>query len=307
VEAGLLWRSSSTPPERGKPVNPFTRASDQLMKVARQAALLSYLARGRKPWTAGYGEYRRRLLRKILADEDLQRRFRESAALPSGHGARVDARMVEIPWAVARIADDDAKLLDAGSSLNHRVVLEAPLMRRKKVTIMTLAPEPECYCSAGVSYCYGDLRETPYRDGYFDEIVCISTLEHIGMDNSMYGGTREHDREAVLEVVDELRRLVRPGGLVLVTLPFGRFEDHGWFQQFDSAMVDRLTDRFNPASVAETVYRYQISGWQVSNRNESSECSFFDLHERTSAGLPVELAPDYAAGERAVICLEMRK
>jgi hypothetical protein len=174
-------------------VNPLTSASDQLIRLARQAALLSYVARGRKPWTIGYGEYRRRLLRQILTDPDLLRRFRESVALPSGFATRVDARMVELPWALSRIANRDARLLDAGSSLNHRVVLEAPSMRRKKVTIMTLAPEPECYCSAGVSYCYGDLRETPFLDEYFDEIVCISTLEHIGKDNSMYGGTCSHN------------------------------------------------------------------------------------------------------------------
>jgi ubiquinone/menaquinone biosynthesis C-methylase UbiE len=30
--------------------------------------------------------------------------------------------------------------------------------------------------------CYGDLRVLPFKDNYFDEIVCQSTLEHIDMD-----------------------------------------------------------------------------------------------------------------------------
>jgi ubiquinone/menaquinone biosynthesis C-methylase UbiE len=36
-----------------------------------------------------------------------------------------------------------------------------------------------------ISYVYGDLRNTILKDQCFDEIVCISTLEHIGMDNTM--------------------------------------------------------------------------------------------------------------------------
>ena len=52
----------------------------------------------------------------------------------------------------------------------------------------------------GVSCLYEDLRALPYRASYFDAVACISTLEHVGMDNRLYGSdlppAAEPQREA---------------------------------------------------------------------------------------------------------------
>jgi hypothetical protein len=37
----------------------------------------------------------------------------------------------------------------------------------------------------GTSYRYGDLRRFPLGDNWFDEIISISTLEHIGMNAAL--------------------------------------------------------------------------------------------------------------------------
>jgi SAM-dependent methyltransferase len=239
--------------------------------------------------------------------------FRRGDPLPSGYGFRLDARVVEIPWALARLEDGRGRLLDAGSSLNHEFVLKAPVLADKEIIIVSLRPESQCHWRLGISYLYGDLRDLDFRDGLFDTIVCISTIEHVGMDNTMYGGASDSlkriGRGEFLQAVRELRRVLRQGGLLYMTFPFGQYEDHGWFQQFDSQLTDMLVEAFGPSRFSETMFRYDPDGWRVSDRASCADCRFFDV--RTSKyfdrNSEIEYPPDYPAGERAVACLELCK
>src|ERR1700756_4062168 len=108
--------------------------------------------------------------------------------LPPGFGHKLDERLVEYPWLFSRLPDGSGELLDAGSVLNHDFILSHERLVGKKITIMTLAPEGRSFWDRGINYVYGDLRQTYFRDDYFDYIVCVSTLEHIGLDNQRFHG-----------------------------------------------------------------------------------------------------------------------
>ena len=41
--------------------------------------------------------------------------------------------------------------------------------------------------SRGISYVYCDLRDLPLRDAFYDTVISLSTLEHVGMDDEHYG------------------------------------------------------------------------------------------------------------------------
>ena len=60
--------------------------------------------------------------------------------------------------------------------------------------VVTLAPEEEAYPFLDVSYLFADLRRLPLRDETYDRVVSMSTLEHVGMDNSYYGAGGERPR-----------------------------------------------------------------------------------------------------------------
>jgi SAM-dependent methyltransferase len=204
---------------------------------------------------------------------------------------------VEYPWLLPRVPC--GRVLDAGSALNHAHVLERFLPRLEELDIVTLAPEPYSFDDPRVTYRYADLRDLPYQPGAFDAVVCVSTLEHVGMDTSLYGGSveRADDPDAeVRKALAELLRVLVPGGTLLVTVPYGRREDHGWFRQLDRADLDALF----PVRRTLDVYRYTRAGWQKSTLAEAAGERYHDHHaDRT-------VPPDGAAAARAVACLRLR-
>ena len=211
------------------------------------------------------------------------------------------------------MAQRTSRLLDAGSSLNHEFVLRSPALANKRITIVTLAPEAQCHWKLGISYVFGDLRDLDFRDNVFDTIACISTIEHVGMDNTMYTRATDvaqpGDTKEFLLAVKELKRVLKPGGVLYITFPFGQYENHGWFQQFDSQLMDKLIEGFDPSHFSETIFRYDPDGWRSSDRASCAHCQFFDVHTSKyfDPNSTIEYPPDYPAGKRAVACLELFK
>jgi SAM-dependent methyltransferase len=228
--------------------------------------------------------------------------------LPKGFGHQLDERLVEYPWLFSRLPDTPGELLDAGSALNHDFVLCHPRLQSKKITIMTLAPEAHSFWERGINYVYGDLRHTCFRDNFFDFIVSLSTLEHIGLDNQRFhsaqlGGELDQAMQigSHLEAVKEFRRMLRPGGRCYITVPFGKRFRGKWHQVFDGMMIDELVATFAPALHTEKYFRHQSEvGWQASSRDAASDAVYFDYQvDRPWPGCP--------AAAEAVVCLELQK
>jgi SAM-dependent methyltransferase len=237
----------------------------------------------------------------VLEDERLIGLFAAGGDLPSGFGVGLDERVVELPWVLAQGLK--GFVLDAGSALNHDYLLQRVLRRVDRLHIATLAPEPHSFVERAISYVFTDLRDLPYRDGVFDVVVSVSTLEHIGMDNTIYGVHEPRADNPVLETgraAQELRRVLRDDGVLLVTLPYGVPEDHGWFRQFGRLDIERFLAELDPRIVKTTVYRYAASGWQISALAEAADATY-------SAALSNSGRPsDLAAAARAVVCMALR-
>jgi SAM-dependent methyltransferase len=262
--------------------------------------LVAYRLGGRRPWSRGYTVHRRRTIESVLAAG----RF-DPDALPPGYGLRLDERVVEYAWMFSRLPRGGGRLLDAGSVLNFDFLLGQPALAEKTLAISTLAPEPFCFWNRGISYVFEDLRHSGFRDGLFDWVVSLSTVEHIGLDNAMLysgdAGHRENRPDTYLEAIREFARVLRPGGTLLLSVPYGRHANHGWFQVFDAPMVDALVAAFAPSRSREWIFRYLPEGWVRSNRADAADATYFDIHARR------DYDPDFAAASRAVVCLELTR
>jgi SAM-dependent methyltransferase len=249
-------------------------------------------------WTDEYRVAQLAFLEYVFSDEGLLHAVARGR-LPRGYGAGLDERVIEFPWLLAQAPH--GRTLDAGSTLNHAHILDRVQPLVDDLHIVTLAPEPESFPERGVSYVYADLRELPYRNGLFDTVISLSTLEHVGKDNSQYGGsTGEDDPDEELgRAVAELRRVVAPGGTLLVSVPYGRREDHVWFRQFDEEDVERLLAFAEPRWHELIVFAYERSGWRKSTLRGAADARYRDF---TAEPNPV---PDLAAAARAVACLRM--
>jgi hypothetical protein len=139
------------------------------------------------PWTKDYQERRDRTLREAVTDAELRARFASRAPLPAGYGCGLDERCVEYPWLLAHLPPGPGRLLDAGSALNHEFLLERDALAAKRIHVVTLAPEAQCFWGRGVSYVFEDLRALPFRDGTYDIVVSVSTIEHVGCDKHYRG------------------------------------------------------------------------------------------------------------------------
>ena len=253
---------------------------------------------------AAYVRVRTRELQPLLADGRLLADFAAERPLPPGFGHGLDERIVEFPWLVAHLQAVPARMLDVGSTLNHEFLLTQECFTMRDLTIVTLEPEELCFSQRRISYVYDDARSLPFRDGWFDEVVSISTLEHIGLDNTRFYSQRtayrENDRSSYLLALKEMWRVLKPGGICLLTVPFGQAADYTWFQQFDGTMVDEMIATLSPAQTSETYYRYLGGSWRLCTRGECADAMSF--HDEPGAG-----KGDVPKASGAIVALKMNK
>ena len=88
----------------------------------------------------------------------------------------------------------------------------------------------------------GDIRELPFREAEFDVIVCFEALAHV----------REHER-----ALDEMRRVLRPGGLAVVSSPNPGVYPAGNPLHLREATPEELRDMLTARFANVAVHRQQ--------------------------------------------------
>lgn len=160
-------------------------------------------------------------------------------------------RAVEVPLAFDFLAQHGAKepVLEAGNVLQHyENALSDTLGIRHRHIVDKFEVGP-------------DIENIDLFDitGKYQTIVCISTVEHVGQNcdpRGMFGEQkRSSDLEAPLKAIAKLYDLLDVGGHALITLPFGKLIDGGWYIQASSDYLDLLVTKYGiPAEALSTTF-----------------------------------------------------
>jgi SAM-dependent methyltransferase len=221
-----------------------------------------------------------------------QHDFPKSVRLPKKYGRGMSERVVEI--FIARLTCQFGKrVLDVGHSnaTNAHLRMVGILKETMDVTGIDIVPANDTIRALYARSEVGSIIRTDFPEGSFDLVWCISALEHFGMDNSIY--TREFalDKEMDMKALEEMMRVLQPGGTLYISVPFGKSEDHGWHRNYDSGRWQKLlSPARSHAHIDELYFMYSDEeGWGVSTPSALSLTGYLDHHNSGASGLAVAL------------------
>ena len=193
----------------------------------------------------------------------------------------VTERSVEIPWCFARLR---GQILDIGSTDAEYVPLlpdNSYLLDQRPLKIAV----PKT-----MKFLHSNVIDIPLPDETVDTVLCLSTYEHFGMEHEPYGTVAENYQAVADKAQDEMWRVLRPGGRLLLTLPFGKAAHYGWIRQWD---MEGLAEEFIQywADLEELEF-FRLFGSQYV-RSTYQECvEDYDMHWKRA---------------RAVVCMMFEK
>lgn len=172
--------------------------------------------------------------------------------------AHMDERPIEMAWTLGRYRGEP-RVLDIGYAFAEPVWLSALTTARPRTLTGLDLVEREV---PGMSAVVADVRRMPFPDRAFDVIFCISTLEHVGADNTRYGSMKEDDPTGPLAALRELRRVVTRGGRILLTVPCGEQDGDDWYASHSAEGWRALFRETDLYVYDEEEYARRRDGWQ---------------------------------------------
>lgn len=217
-----------------------------------------------------------------------QQDFPDRCILPEKYGRGLPERVVELLLAKA-VYVTNGKLLDVGhaNAMPCHLHLIKSLPHPRNITGIDIAhPVYNVKEYYQESVC-GDITETGFAAERFDSIWCISALEHFGMDNSGYNGATEIAENMDALALKEMLRILKKDGALLITVPYGKFENHGWFRNYDARHWEELLSIVRShTTIKEFYFRHTHGGgWAVVSPEELRYVGYYDQANSGAGGL----------------------
>lgn len=126
-------------------------------------------------------------------------------------------RDIEWSWISSQMPSGPGEALDFGNGGSFLGLIAA--QRGFHVTAVDLGPVQWSYAHPNLRFMEGDILKLPLPKDHFDLVINCSTVEHVGL-AGRYGVTKSCP-DGDLEAMVHLRKLLKPGGAMLVTIPVG--------------------------------------------------------------------------------------
>ncbi|MEW5895965.1 MAG: class I SAM-dependent methyltransferase [Candidatus Omnitrophota bacterium] len=158
--------------------------------------------------------------------------------------AIINERIVEIPFALNALSviPRDGKVLDVGCMESLFPLFASAL--GYQVTGFDFREFP--YQAPNFTFVQGDILDLPFKENEFDAVSCVSTIEHVGIG---YYSDPADDVSADVKGIKEIRRILKPSGLLILSVPFGKAHIDHQQRVYDTEMINNLLKDFNVTSV----------------------------------------------------------
>ena len=199
--------------------------------------------------------------------------------------AGTDERVIEVPWVLSRLVPS-GRVLEVGYAFAEAPYLAALLRSGVELVGVDLAGRDV----EGMERVQADVRDLPLPDASVDQALLVSTLEHVGADNSGYGLEAEEAPASRADALRELGRVLRPRARLLVTVPLGEPGDHGWFRLDDVAGWNGLFASAGLFVEEQEAYELTADGWRAAPAFRAEGVGYGDHGPAASAVLCTALS-----------------
>jgi SAM-dependent methyltransferase len=159
-------------------------------------------------------------------------------------------RFTEYLWVVKHLKKH-GNLLDIGCSES---IFAKSLAQNSSINVYGI--DIRDYENPNFQFFREDAKETHFDHNFFDQITAISSIEHFGLpvyDNS------DLDKKADQKTMTEIKRILKPNGTLLLSLPFG-LSPTKWYRKYNPETLAILLNGFK---IDEIKYFVQTNyGWQ---------------------------------------------
>ena len=153
-----------------------------------------------------------------------------------------DQRAVEYPWVLyqlKRFVPKGSRVLDVGcaeSALCHELVARG-------YEVWCVDINLPLFCPKSIKFVKADIRQTNLPSNFFDAIIIVSVIEHVGL--PVYG-QEIIEEDGDIKAMEEVWRICKPGGYVILTTPFSgkEFILHPTERRYNMQRLKLLTKNF---------------------------------------------------------------
>ena len=176
----------------------------------------------------------------------------------------VGDRDVEWSWVASHMPAGPGEALDFGPGGSSLGLLAA--QRGFRVTATDLRPVNWPYLHPDLRFVQGDLLNLSLPKYLFDVVINCSTVEHVGLVGRY--GVSEPRPEGDLDAMTHLRSLMKPGAVMILTIPVGR-----------DAVVGALHRVYGLQRLGRLLQGYTIEKQQYWAKNAANVWTLVDRQE----------------------------
>jgi 2-polyprenyl-3-methyl-5-hydroxy-6-metoxy-1,4-benzoquinol methylase len=212
---------------------------DQISNPFRQnKKLRKYVIYALKKFSL-YLKKRKKIQVSNIVDAVWTRDIVESSTLP------YPVRRSEYPWAILNgKLEKNMKILDVGSGVSLFPVYLANegydiiSVDPDKILMDHVAPKLAEFSGTNLEYKIEDVTKLSFDSDSFDRVFCISVIEHLEEEYINEKHINHHKKNLDVKAIGELLRVLKPGGLLVLTFDWNENKD-----EFRSYKLDDIYDR----------------------------------------------------------------